>query len=53
MKPKDETPIRADTERVQYVLEVNQGWFKRHSIAVGTQVRTERGSLAETFFRKQ
>ena len=53
MKPKDETPIPSETARVQYVLEVNQGWFQRHNIAVGTQIRTERGTLAETFFRRQ
>ena len=53
MQPKDETPIPSTSARVQYVLEVNQGWFKRHNIAVGTQIRTERGTLAETFFRRQ
>jgi uncharacterized membrane protein (UPF0127 family) len=53
MKPKDETPIPAATARVQYVLEVKQGWFERHKIAVGTQVRTERGTLAETFFARR
>ena len=53
MKPKDETPIPAASNRVQYVLEVNQGWFQRHNIAVGTQIRTERGTLAETFFRQR
>jgi hypothetical protein len=51
MKPKDETPITAGSANVQYVLEVKQGWFQRHNIKVGTQVRTERGTLAETFFR--
>jgi hypothetical protein len=30
---------------------VKQGWFQRHNIKAGTQVRTERGTLAETFFR--
>jgi uncharacterized protein len=53
MKPKDETPITAATPRVQYVLEVKQGWFDRHHIKVGTQVRTERGTLAETFFSRR
>lgn len=53
MKPKDETPIPAASNRIQYVLEVNQGWFQRHNIAVGTQIRTERGTLAETFFRQR
>ena len=53
MKPKDETPIPASSNRILYVLEVNQGWFERHKIAVGTQMKTERGTLAETFQRRQ
>lgn len=52
MKPKDETPIPASSTRILYVLEVNQGWFQRHNIKVGTQVRTERGTLAEVFVRR-
>ena len=34
MRPKDETRILSKTE-VRYALEVNQGWFARHGIAVG------------------
>src|SRR6185295_18033607 len=49
MKPKDETPLPAASDRIQYVLEVNQGWFQRHQIAIGTTVRTEKGSLQQTF----
>ena len=52
MKPKDETPIPAASTRILYVLEVKQGWFQRHNIKVGTQVRTERGTLAEVFVRR-
>ena len=52
MKPKDETPIPSASTRIQYVLEVKQGWFQRHNIKVGTQVRTERGTLAQTFIRR-
>lgn len=52
MKPRDESPIMAATDRVQYVLETRQGWFARHSISVGTEVRTERGSFADTFWRR-
>jgi hypothetical protein len=51
MKPLDETPIEAATDRVQYVLEMKQGWFERNKVTVGAEVRTERGSLRETFFR--
>lgn len=51
LKPKDETPVLADTDQVQYVLEVNQGWFGRHNVATGAVLRTQFGSLRETFFR--
>lgn len=52
MKPFDEAPIHASSDKVQYVLETNQGWFDRHKIGVGTLVRTERGTLAQTYFGK-
>jgi uncharacterized membrane protein (UPF0127 family) len=52
MKPLDETPIQAATDQVQYVLEMKQGWFAHNQIGVGTVMRTERGSLAETYFGK-
>ncbi len=52
MKPLDETPIEAATDRVQFVLEMNQGWFVRNGVNPGTVVTTERGTLRETFFRR-
>jgi uncharacterized protein len=51
MKPRDETSIEAGSDNVRYVLETRQGWFERNSVNPGTVVRTEHGSLAETFFR--
>jgi len=53
MKPKDETQIRAASDRIQFVLETRQGWFERNNISVGTAVRTERGGLRETFYGRQ
>ena len=53
MKPRDETSLTAATDRVQYVLEVNQGWFTRNKVGVGTVLRTERGSLRESFFGRR
>lgn len=50
MKPLDESPIEAQSDRVQYVLEMRQGWFDRHDVKPGMLVRTERGSLRETYF---
>jgi uncharacterized protein len=52
MRPKDEASIPAGTDRVQYVLEVPQGWFQRHNVPVGSLIRSERGTLRETFFRR-
>ena len=49
LQPQNTNAVVAASGDVQYVLEVNQGWFQRHHIAPGTWVRTELGSLPETF----
>ncbi|MBI5384913.1 MAG: DUF192 domain-containing protein [Verrucomicrobia bacterium] len=53
LKPLDETPAEAATDQVQYVLEVNQGWFARHNVTTGAVVRTPSGSLRQHFFRQR
>ena len=53
MKPLDETAIEAASDNVQFVLEMNQGWFARHHVSTGVVVRTERGSLLETYFGRK
>ncbi len=53
LQPLDERSVEANTDEVQFVLEVKQGWFDRHQVRVGTLVRTQHGSLQETFFRKR
>ena len=50
LKPKEETPVFSNSDRIQFVLEMNQGWFSRHNIATGTVVATEQGTLKD-FFR--
>jgi uncharacterized membrane protein (UPF0127 family) len=52
MQPHDETGIPSDSSNVQFVLEVPQGWFARHHVNTGAVVRTERGTLMQTFFGK-
>ena len=47
LKPLDETPVEAATDKVQFVLETSQGWFQRHNVGVGTVVRTEHGALRD------
>lgn len=46
----DEIGVQSRTGNIQFVLEVPQGWFKRHNVSTGAVIRTERGSLMETFF---
>ena len=51
LKPLDETTVQADSDRVQFVLEVSHGWFARHQISTGAVVRTPQGSLRQMFRR--
>jgi uncharacterized protein len=53
LQPHNTNSVTALSDRVQFVLEVNQGWFGRHNVPTGTVVRTERGPLRETFFGKR
>lgn len=53
LKPMDETPVPSESDQIQFVLEVPRNWFARHGIGPGTLVRTERGSLQETFFGRR
>lgn len=53
MKPLDETSIVASNDNILFVLETKAGWFERNNVGVGAVVRSESGSLAETFFRQR
>ena len=50
-EPHNTNSVTAGSDRVQFVLETTRGWFERNHVGVGTVLRTERGSLLETFFR--
>ena len=52
LQPHNETPVASKSANIQFVLEVPQGWFQRHNIKPGATIRTDRGSLQETFFRR-
>jgi uncharacterized membrane protein (UPF0127 family) len=47
----DTNTVESAADNIQFVLEVKDGWFARHNIGTGTVIRTDKGSLAETFFR--
>ena len=52
LTPLDENPVESATDQIAFVLEVPKGWFQRKKIEVGALVRTDRGTLRQTFYRK-
>ncbi len=53
LQPRNETSVPSRSSNIQFVLEVPQGWFKRHKIATGTVVRCQYGDLKTSFsFRR-
>ena len=52
LQPGDERGVQSQASNLQFVLEVPQGWFTRHNVRTGMVVRTERGSLRDTFIRR-
>jgi uncharacterized membrane protein (UPF0127 family) len=50
LEPFNTNQVSARSRGIQYVLEVNRGWFERHGVVLGAVVRTDRGTLEETFF---
>ncbi|MFN7140452.1 MAG: DUF192 domain-containing protein [Limisphaerales bacterium] len=53
LEPHNTNSVVASSDNIQFVLETPQGWFERHNIPTGSVVRTERGSLQETFFQRR
>jgi uncharacterized protein len=53
LEKNDTNSVVAATDNIQFVLETREGWFARHHISPGTVIRTEKGSLQETFFPKR
>ncbi len=49
LEKNDENPVLAATDNIQFVLETSEGWFARHNVNTGMVIRTEKGSLADTF----
>lgn len=53
LEKNDTNGVFSSTDDIRFVLETSDGWFDRHHIPVGTLIRTEKGSLAETFIKSQ
>jgi uncharacterized membrane protein (UPF0127 family) len=52
LEKNDTNAVLAATGNIQFVLETSDGWFARHNVSTGMVIRTERGSLSETFLRR-
>jgi uncharacterized membrane protein (UPF0127 family) len=52
LEKNDTNSVVAASDNVQYILETKDGWFTRHNIGAGMVIRTEKGSLSDTFFSK-
>jgi uncharacterized membrane protein (UPF0127 family) len=50
LEKNDTNSVVAASSNIQYVLETSDGWFGRHNVGVGMVIRTEKGSLQETYF---
>ncbi|MFO1475261.1 MAG: DUF192 domain-containing protein [Verrucomicrobiota bacterium] len=49
LQPQNTNPVVAASDDIQFALETPQGWYQRHNIREGMTIRTERGSLLDTF----
>ena len=49
LQPREEKSVPSQSENIQFVLEVPQGWFKRHNIESGMAVQTQFGELKKAF----
>ena len=52
LEKNDTNAVLAASDNIQFVLETSDGWFARHNVGTGAVIRTEKGSLAETFLQK-
>ena len=52
LEKNDTNGVVAATDNIRFVLETSDGWFTRHNVTSGMVIRTEKGSLAETFLNR-
>ena len=50
LEKNDTNSVVAASSNIQYVLETSDGWFRQHNVTTGMVIRTEKGSLQETYF---
>jgi len=53
LEKQNTNSVVSTSDGIRFVLEMKEGWFQRHNIETGVVVRTEFGSLAETFLQRR
>lgn len=53
LERNDTNSVYSATDNIRFALETKDGWFGRHHINPGMVIRTEKGTLAETFLHGQ
>jgi hypothetical protein len=49
LQVQDTNTVLSTVNNVMFALETPQGWFDQHHVTTGMVIRTERGTLLETF----
>jgi uncharacterized membrane protein (UPF0127 family) len=49
LEVQNTNPVLSAVNNIEFALETPQGWFDQHHVTTGMVIRTERGSLMETF----
>jgi uncharacterized protein len=53
LQVQDTNTVYSTATNIRFALETPQGWFDAHHVTTGMVIRTERGSLLETFGQRQ
>jgi len=53
LQPLNEASVEAASDNIQFVLEMNQGWFKRHNVSPGAVVAGQGGRLRDALRLRQ
>jgi uncharacterized protein len=51
LEKNDTNGVMSATDNIRFVLETSDGWFTCHNVGTGALIRTEKGSLPETFLK--
>jgi uncharacterized membrane protein (UPF0127 family) len=53
LEKNDTNAVLSAQSNIRFVLETSDGWFQRHNVGIGAVLRTDKGSLQETFLQGQ